>query len=152
MIKNINKLSKRQIITIILLCLVFSRIEMFLLYVIKFNDFSFNNFLGRIDCWDAAWYRSIVQNLYVPGSEDATSGQANWAFFPLMPLIIRIIWLISGEKISISLLAFIVNPLFMMMAEWYAYKYILLTRDNNEEGIFYIIFLSFDSSGIGVNL
>ena len=52
--------------------------------------------------WDCGWYRSIVENGYnnYPHSNEDGDG-ANWAFFPLFPILANIasrVFFVSGEK------------------------------------------------------
>ena len=55
--------------------------------------------------WDCGWYRSIIYSGYDlvphPSSESNINGQANWAFFPLFPLISKALLKIFHTEISI---------------------------------------------------
>lgn len=44
--------------------------------------------------WDCGWYGGIIENGY--GSGDTSDGATNWAFYPLLPLLVRAVQAISG--------------------------------------------------------
>ncbi|GGD09509.1 mannosyltransferase family protein [Aquisalinus flavus] len=49
-------------------------------------------FANGICRWDCGWYRSIVENGYDIEPGRGTNGaEANWAFFPLFPLLVRLV-------------------------------------------------------------
>ena len=41
-----------------------------------------------LNAWDSAWYRSIVMEGYALEPSPGRS-EVNWAFFPLLPMIVR---------------------------------------------------------------
>ena len=49
--------------------------------------------------WDASWYRGIAEQGYPAGLPRGTDGavlQNSWAFFPLFPLLARVVMLVTG--------------------------------------------------------
>lgn len=49
--------------------------------------------------WDAGWYQRIIADSYplpVPVSDDGALTQSAWAFFPLFPLLVRTVMLVTG--------------------------------------------------------
>lgn len=54
--------------------------------------------------WDCGWYRSIVVDGYdlVPAHHDKGDA-ANWAFFPLFPVVARIVSFLTGASAELSL-------------------------------------------------
>lgn len=76
-----------------------------LLYVISYyfllhGQMIENNLISNLCRWDCGWYRSVIADGYNTADFSAVSGQANWAFFPLFPLISRgLIWVFDSEFI-----------------------------------------------------
>lgn len=125
----------------IVFSIVSSRIFMYIQYGIETNEWNFIKFLYDINYWDANWYRSIVENGYIYGSVHVDSGQASWNFFPLNALMVRAIW--SATGIDIFLVASVLNTILFGLAEWYACKYILLTRNSYKEAFWFVAFMSY---------
>ena len=73
--------------------------------------------------WDCGWYQTIIHNGYdlvaYPLDGGATSGQANWAFFPLFPLTARV--LISVFNTNLSVIIFNQALFFVSMILLYKY-------------------------------
>ncbi|WP_278367295.1 hypothetical protein [Acetobacter orientalis] len=73
--------------------------------------------------WDCAWYMGVAQNGYsehpiVQGP--LRLGQANWAFFPLYPLLVKFMSLIT--TVSIHYAGFYVNVFFWLILVMLIYK------------------------------
>lgn len=47
-----------------------------------------NTFVSSLMQWDAGWYKYTIENGY--SLEPTNGAQANWAFFPLYPLIVKL--------------------------------------------------------------
>lgn len=57
---------------------------------------SYLQFTGLM--WDASWYRGIAEDGYpaeLPRGEDGLVQQNPWAFFPLFPMIVRVVMLVT---------------------------------------------------------
>lgn len=121
--------------------IVITRIIFYLLYVMRFGDFSIMGFLLKIDNWDAVWYKSIVTD----GYPSFATGQASWAFFPLYPLTVRALIFVTG--INIDLAGFVVSNLCYFVSCIYAYRYIMKTRKSQEEAVFYLALMTFGVCG-----
>lgn len=96
-------------------------ISFFVLFVINsiiccFKENEFNIF-KKIFVYDAHWYKSIIDNgymkyaigdsnnnIYINGGQE---GMANWAFFPLLPYIIKAIQILTFNTLSIYLISFL---------------------------------------------
>jgi hypothetical protein len=116
---------------------------MYLLY--KFGSGIFfegrGPFIDAFNIWDAGWYRSIIENGYNTYFNINQNGQANWAFFPLYPIIIKLIHVIL--PININILGTVVSTIFFAGALIMSYLYILETRGNRKEGVLFAIIMSF---------
>ena len=56
-----------------------------------------HNLLYYMNPWDAEWYKELAEEGYkLPRS----SGMANWAFFPLYPMVCALIRIITGGYIN----------------------------------------------------
>lgn len=123
--------------------IILSRIVMYLVYKMGYNHFhGSTNFINAINIWDSGWYRGIIENGYNLHPYDNIIGNpANWAFFPLYPFIVKAIHYIF--PIDISLLGSIVSTLFFLFALIVSYVYIIETRKNKKQGLFFILMMSF---------
>ena len=73
--------------------------------------------------WDCGWYLSITSNGYMKTAlTEGQVGAANWAFFPLHPLIVKA--LADLTNISVLGAAYLLGNLFLFGALIYLYKYI----------------------------
>lgn len=66
------------------------------------NETSLNDFLNF---WDAGWYQNIAENWYpsvLPMSDAGTVAQNNWAFYPLHPMLVRNVQLITGLDYQVA--------------------------------------------------
>ncbi|MCG7394128.1 hypothetical protein MHY87_14560 [Microvirga sp. ACRRW] len=75
---------------IVLPLFILSRIFMYAVLGIQANDFSSHSFITNLCRWDCVWYLGMTGGGYQV-MPNAINGQANWAFFPLYPLIAGII-------------------------------------------------------------
>ena len=64
-----------------------------------------------LNAWDSAWYRSIVMEGYALEPSPGRS-EVNWAFFPLLPMIVRGLYQLTGMEPYI--IAMLVDTLFLM--------------------------------------
>lgn len=107
-----------------------------LLYVITYfillhGQIIENNLMGNLCHWDCGWYRDVIAHGYAsvahPIDGGVISGQANWAFFPLFPLISRgLIW---GFNSEFSVIVF--NQVLFFVSMILLYQYCAKNYSNN---------------------
>lgn len=71
---------------------------------------SYLEFTGRF--WDADWYRQVAEDGYpstLPRGEDGQVQQNVWAFFPLFPLLVRVLMTVTGAPFHV------VAPIFALL-------------------------------------
>ena len=73
----------------------------FVTYVAATGDADPGQFIARMCAFDCAWYAGIVEAGYAPATGD-WSTPANWAFFPLYPLLV---WLVKSAAFLPTVLA-----------------------------------------------
>ena len=78
-----------------------------------------------LNAWDSAWYRSIVMEGYALEPSPGRS-EVNWAFFPLLPMIVRGLYQLTGMEPYI--IAMLVDTLFLMGIVIVSFVYISETR------------------------
>jgi Gpi18-like mannosyltransferase len=79
---------------------------------------SFIDGLQRWALWDGGWYKGIVQNGYQ--FNHALSVQQSFAFFPLFPESVRLVYKITG--INIFILGLLINLILVIIASYFIYK------------------------------
>ena len=134
-------MKKKRLWLFILFSIAATRLIFYLIYVLKFQDYSFTGFLQHVDLWDSEWYRSIATKGY-PSSATKT---ASWAFFPLYPMVVRAVSFLFGGNLDFS--GYLVSNLCYAVACGYSYRYILETRRNEEEAYFYIALMTWGACG-----
>lgn len=88
-----------------------------------------HNILYYMNPWDAEWYKEIVESGYrFPRS----TGMANWAFFPLYPLVCGFIRTITFKSINTYAIGMAVSNVCIIIAVYYAVKFAWLELDNNK--------------------
>lgn len=99
-------------------------------------------FFEAFSRFDTSWYRSIITEGYSlePNAGDKMDS-ANWAFFPLMPVIMRLIHFVI--PINWDLLAFFVSSLFFAAALFIAFRYILQFHEKVEQAVIFTLLMSF---------
>ncbi|MCI7382760.1 MAG: hypothetical protein SPI21_07375 [Hungatella hathewayi] len=128
-----------DIITMALISVLLSRIFM---YFIWLNIGSKNTFFNDINPWDAGWYHSIVKNGYaLYPTEHPEGNAANWAFFPLMPMLIRGICYIF--PFSPYIIGSVANTVIFTCALIMAGIYVFQTTQNEVYAKYFIILYSF---------
>lgn len=138
-----KRIKSTYFIIFILLCIILSRVLMYFSFLMWKErngvDIGFWEALSR---FDTTWYKSIIENGYdiepVTGDRHDT---ANWAFFPLFPLIIRFVHYIL--PFNYDILAFIVNTIFLFLLLIIAVKYIMITRNDRTQIVVYTILITF---------
>jgi len=90
---------------------------------------------------DAGWYQNIIEKGYMKTPYDiGQPGAANWAFFPLYPLITGLISETAG--ITSIIIGPIVSSVFFIIAVMVIFQYVSLTR-NREDAILAVTLISF---------
>ncbi len=84
----------------------------------KFSEHLWLDIWGQ---WDTGWYLDIAVNGYSTNilTDPGMVGQANYAFFPLYPMLIRVIGWLTGNYFIIGLL---LSNAFLIFASIYLYK------------------------------
>lgn len=127
------------------IALVASRMIMYLVYLFWCaRTGTGGGFMQAFHRYDAGWYRSIIESGYFSLDQVHPNGEANWAFFPLMPICFSLL-----NKLlpfwSIHTLAFWVNTGLLGAAIFVGSKYILITRPETGKKtvLFWIIIMCF---------
>lgn len=139
-----NKLEDtRYLFITVLILVIVSRVLIFLNFIFWSGRNSFDgNFFEAISIYDTGWYKTIIEDGYWPEPAGGDKGDAaNWAFFPLYPMIIRGLHFVI--PLNYDVLAFVVNSLFFVMALTLAVKYILLTRNDWVQAIVFVFLMAF---------
>ena len=96
--------------------------------------------------WDCKWYLTIINNGYdlVPRTTPHVwKGLANWAFFPLYPMIVKL----SSTVININpvVLGILLNQVFIFIALLVFYRYLKLfvNEINSRFGVILVAFSPF---------
>ncbi|MCX6784480.1 MAG: hypothetical protein NTV81_00900 [Candidatus Komeilibacteria bacterium] len=97
--------------------------------------------------WDAGWYLNIAQSGY--SAQPIWQSQANYAFFPLYPLMARWLgWLVGNAALA----ALIISGLACLVAAWYLWRLVKLKFSEEQAKwaiIFFFLFpVSFLFSGL----
>lgn len=96
--------------------------------------------------WDCKWYLTIINDGYdsvVRTSPKIWKGLANWAFFPLYPIVVGVIGKVS--PFGNVLTGIILNQLFILIAAIYFYKLLRINFNdlNSRFGVSLLIFSPF---------
>ena len=121
-----------------LILTVLSRLAMFLWYVIAIGPAG-----SVLECvcgrWDNGWYTEIINGGYNLQPHAHEMGDAaNWAFFPLVPMLIRALTL--GGALDFRLVGFIFNSLILIFAVTIGYKYIMLDDGDASTAVGFSVF------------
>lgn len=126
-----NILKKYNDIIFSIIIVIFSRI-IFYLGKVTWNMI-FNTHFGLmnlINQWDSGWYANIIENGYMLQPAAHLNGDAaNWAFFPLYPMCVRLFKQIINLNTVKS--GFIVSSIFLVISLYFIIKYLSLTRDKD---------------------
>ena len=82
------------------------------------TSMSFIDSIMRYDSW---WFKSIAEHGYMHSvllNDPIRPGQANWAFFPLFPLLVKVV---SSIGVSTYVAAIIVNQSELFLSLYFAY-------------------------------
>jgi hypothetical protein len=89
--------------------------------------------------WDCGWYLNIVENGYMT-SPYPFNGQANWAFFPLYPLLVR--GLAATTGLSPIMAGIVLSNAAILAAVAVGCRYLRLTRPNQSVAYFIVLVLA----------
>lgn len=94
--------------------------------------------------WDCGWYRGIIQHGYEAEPAPRWQDQANWAFFPLFPMLGRAVMLVTGagpfwSGTAVSVLCFAAFALF-------SFHYRALTRPKGKPVTWAVLLLVYPYS------
>ncbi|MBR6328277.1 MAG: hypothetical protein IKR68_01365 [Lachnospiraceae bacterium] len=129
---------EKDILTISVGLFIISRLMMFAMYVLLFKDFSFVNFLDKMNRFDSNHYARIALEGYSP-VPDNSIGEAGWAFFPLYPMLVGLT--VKLTSLRYETVAFIYGALMCIASAVVAGKYIRLTGGSEREAKIYAFLL-----------
>ena len=135
MLRN-KKIKKHILIAFVLL--VLSRIMMALVAFYNKSELPFYQIINQ---WDSGWYFKIAQNGYevLPEITNGNLNYVSWAFFPLYPLLIRIVNTIV--PIDISIISYMLSNLFTYISMVFSSLYLIDTKRENAIYLFYFTLL-----------
>lgn len=128
----------------------------FILFIADFiiGIFSKDNNINIIEKFftlDAYWYESIVKDGYMKFSDGdpnnksfvlySNNGMANWAFFPLLPLVIKIIMTMTFNMISIENVAFMFSSVCFVFVIYNLIRYLKEKNIDIKYNLIFLIFL-----------
>lgn len=127
---------------VILFIFLLSRLLMYLVFIVWQYVNNVDIFIfDRMNNWDAGWYKSIATDGYAPAPSPDGTGEANWAFFPLMPLVMR--YLIRFTHGNVNVVTCIANSLFFLAGLVASASYICKTRNDYIEALLFCLIYSF---------
>lgn len=130
---------KKNKAIIIISLIILSQIIQLVMCAILTDNSSFIDLLKHLNHYDSYHYKRIISNGYA-STPINIAGEANWAFFPLFPMIIRAIYLLTNAHIE--LIAFIVNSIFLFGAIIYGTNYMKITGCNSQSQLLLSVFLT----------
>lgn len=87
--------------------------------------------------WDTRWYLKIADNWYAAAGAAEGTGQAAYAFFPLYPLLMRMVGFPFGSSFIGGV---IVSNLALLAAAWFLYRLTAMETDHRT-GLRAVLFL-----------
>ncbi len=134
------KKSKKSILLLVCLMVILSRLVMLGIYLVwssrQPGDVSFFEAFRH---YDANWYYGIGEHGY--RAQPLPSGSAEWAFFPLMPMILHGFYLLGLHQLDA--IGFFFNTAALTAALYLAFRYILLTRQNGKMAALFCFLMCF---------
>lgn len=88
-----------------------------------------HNILYYMNPWDAEWYKEMTEAGY---KFPRSTGMANWAFFPLYPMICRAVRIITSGHINTYAIGMMVSNICIIVAVYYAVKLAYLELDKGK--------------------
>jgi Gpi18-like mannosyltransferase len=139
-----NNVDLIAIIKITLVIYLLSRVAIWFEYS-AINNLTHNNsgFIGNFWRWDSGWYQTVVEHGYAT----SFNGEAvNWPFFPLWPILLKIISL--NGTLPIPLMGLIANQIIFFSALIVFYLYLIEIKTNHESALFAVIMLAISPANI----
>lgn len=138
-----NAESLRWQIAFVVICVVVSRLLILAGFEVWKERTAFEgSFFEAFSRFDTTWYQSIIGGGY---QTEPTVGDrhdaANWAFFPLFPMMIRCLHFFI--PVEYDLLGFWANSVLFGGALLLAFRYILFTRWDKVQAVVFVLLLSF---------
>lgn len=133
-----DKMKIKKFIYVAIFCIIsviISRLVYFGIYCQKMNTTSIRGYILAYNQWDSGWYSSIIENGYQDEPTEHENGDAaNWAFFPLMPMMVRFISNIFHRAYQI--IGPLTNTLIFTLALIVAWYYLEETRNKKVASLF----------------
>lgn len=122
-----------------IICVIISRLIMFNIYRQETGSFSIKEYINAFNQYDAGWFWGIAEEGYheEPVAHEAGDA-ANWAFFPLMPMLLR--GVVSITHIPTKFMGPIMNTVIFTIAMIVAWYYLAETR--GKKNAFLYVFLA----------
>lgn len=72
--------------------------------------------------WDSPWYKGIIVDGYMDYPQGMTGNNAaNWAFFPLYPMIVKVFYMMTNIRVEI--LGSVISSIITLIASFVIYDY-----------------------------
>jgi hypothetical protein len=71
----------------------------FLAYYLETRNLSVTGYVEALCQWDCTWFRDLASNGYQ--LHPRSTGEANWAFFPLFPLLVAFLHAVTGLSFTV---------------------------------------------------
>lgn len=110
-----------------IICVLISRLIMFNIYRKETGSFGVKEYINAFNQYDAGWFWGIAEEGYheKPVAHEAGDA-ANWAFFPLMPMLLR--GVVNITHIPTEIMGPIMNTGIFTIAMIVAWYYLAETR------------------------
>lgn len=91
--------------------------------------------------WDGGWYKAILNGAYADPTSAAT------AFYPLLPLIIKIIQIVTFGIIPLPVITLVINTIFLTIAIFYLHQIaLILLKNTKAANLVVLLFLTFPTA------
>lgn len=133
---------KYQILFVSIVILV-SRLLMFAVYLFwQHRTGSPESFTEALFRFDASWYETIIKEGYFtePALHDKGDA-ANWAFFPLFPILMRFFHEWTG--MNLAMLGFLLNTFLFGVGLFLAFRYIIMEEARIAQAVLFVLFMGF---------
>ena len=95
--------------------------------------------------WDCGWYGGIVENGY--GGGDVAGGATNWAFYPLLPLLMRALQALSGID-DYRVAGMLISNTAFVLALGLIHRYARLLGNSERVAVTSVLIVAFLPQGI----
>ena len=128
--------------------LIFLLAKMLLLFIWYHIESTGFDFVHSVMRWDSWWFQSIVERGYmrelVSVTDEVHKNQANWAFFPLFPLLTKLFTFLG---LTSELAAIVVNQIELLGSMYFAYL-LGLKNLSRQEALFIPLAIAFSPGNI----